>query len=94
MTSDHVDDVERSTTRRSVLKAGLVASAVGIRGTATGLAQTDDEPKDDTETHTLTVGLVDSDNADIVSGNVTVNGETKTTAPVDGDPVPFRRRSN
>lgn len=87
MTSDHVDDVERSTTRRSVLKAGLVASAVGIGGTATGLAQTDDEPKDDAKTHTLTVGLVDSDDADIVSGDVTVDGQTKTTAPVDGDPA-------
>ncbi len=87
MTSDHVDDVERSTTRRSILKASLVVSTIGIGGTATGLAQTDDASDGDPETHTLTVGLVDSDDADIVSGDVTVNGETKTTAPVDGDPA-------
>ncbi|RRJ32326.1 hypothetical protein [Halocatena pleomorpha] len=87
MTSDPIDAIERRTTRRSILKTSLVASTLGIGGTATGLAQTDGATNNETETHTLTVGLIASNSADIVSGDVTVDGRTKTTAPVDGDPA-------
>lgn len=45
----------------------------------------DDNNEGDSETHTLTVTLMDSRNADIVSGEVTVNGETQTTEPVSDD---------
>ncbi len=92
MTADHIDDDDgRSTTRRSVLKAGLIASAVGIGGAATGTAQTDDASEDDDgsdgDTHTLTVSLIETRDASVVSGEVTVNGQTKTTRPIEENSV-------
>lgn len=90
MTADHVDD-ERSTTRRSVLKSGLIASVVGIGGAATGMAQTDTASSadngTDSDTHTLTVSLIETRDASVVSGEVTVNGQTKTTRPIEENSV-------
>lgn len=40
-----------------------------------------DTDNDDDETHTLTVTIIDSRDGSVVSGEVTVDGETKTTTP-------------
>lgn len=41
----------------------------------------DDDDEEDDETHTLTATIVESGDADVVSGEVTVDGQTKTTTP-------------
>ncbi|WP_248910979.1 DUF3324 domain-containing protein [Halocatena marina] len=92
MLSNRTDDAEPSVTRRSILKTGLAISAIGASSGATGIVQGGDTNEtdatgDDSETHTLTVALIDSSNAGIVSGEVTVGEQTKTTIPLNGDPA-------
>lgn len=92
MLLNRTDDAEPSTTRRRILKTGLAISAIGISGAATesvhGNNTTEtDANGDDSETHTLTVALIDSRDAGVVSGEVTIGKQTKTTTPLNGDPA-------
>ncbi|MFC7192789.1 hypothetical protein ACFQL7_25260 [Halocatena marina] len=92
MVLNRTDDAEASVTRRSILKTGIAISAIGASGAATGIVQGDnanrtEATEDGSETHTLTVALTESGDAGIVSGEVTVGDQTKTTTPLNGDPA-------